>query len=101
MAGDGTLRRRFMFRPFLFETMMGATRDQMLEEAWKEQKQEFLNSLIRDKAEEIYNLINDEGYGNAEFLYALCGLLVGASVIVGFTQDEIRAGMEATFQQDS
>ena len=80
---------------------MGATRDQMLEEAEKEQRQEFLNSLIRDKAEEIYNIIEQEGFGRHQFLYVLCGLLVGASTIVGFTPEEIQIGVESMFQQDN
>ena len=100
MAGDGTLRRRFMFRPFLLETIMGIIKTMMLEEAENERKQEFLNSLTRDKAEEIYNIIEEEGFGKHEFLYVLCGLLVGASTIVGFTPEEIRTGIESIFQQD-
>jgi hypothetical protein len=80
---------------------MGITKTMMLEEAEKEQRQEFLNSLIRDKAEEIYNIIEHEGFGRHEFLYVLCGLLVGASTIVGFTPEEIQIGMESIFQQDN
>jgi len=100
MAGDGSLRRRFMFRPFLLETIMGISKTMMLEQAEREQKQEFLNSLMRDKAEEIYNIIEEEGYGGAEFLYILCALLVGAASTIGFTPDEIRTGVESIFQQD-
>lgn len=76
---------------------MGLTKQQMIEAMEQEEKQEFLHSLSEEKAEEIYNDIENEGFGEHEFLYVLCILLVGAGLTVGFTRDQILNGVESVF----
>lgn len=74
---------------------MSLTRDQMEEMA---EKQEILTAMSKEHCIQILKKNHALGYGDPEFLYVLCLMVVCGGEGLGFSNDEILQGVSSLLE---